>query len=557
MKEDEIRDLLAGKLHLIQEGLILIEKEKYFPSLIGTRSFIDLFAKDNNGKFVIIELKRSNAAAREAIHELLKYLEAIKENISVKEDEIRLIIVSTEWEELLVPFSSFVQKTNINVEGFQLNISSEEALINAEKTKPVSLIEDRVLSAVQMAHYYLDSKSLEQGVLSHNYFFNSHSIQDYVLIILKAPLDYHARIKDSLAKSIDDIISKLEINDESRINQMKKNIDEHYDFKYMIYSANQLLSEEKYIEVLNKISEYPELINEIIEDREVTKLDKLEQLNEQLINCEPFPESDYVEIGTPSKYSKFVNIEGWEIHEIKRFGRLKENKLLTDETIENEILGSAGTSREKYNSELFFHSKSTMSRVRKEISNCLSNNNVWKNHIFHILDELSTIHSIKKCTCSIYNPMNIIYSIHLITTRPDGVLYIPSYQIIVEFDDETWFYAGYLGSNLSNKVKLNEVIQNFYGGDLFEFFLSLTWGGYVENNLEICRHIGLAYNTMLFKIKNDVRSAFKYENYAFIPAELIFPLHEIINFIEDNEELCDDINKVFEDHETSPGVFSI
>jgi RecB family endonuclease NucS len=76
--EDEIRDLLANQLEVLEPGLCLIEKEKYIPNPLGTRGFIDLLARDASGHFVLIELKRSDASAREAIHEILKYVEGVK-----------------------------------------------------------------------------------------------------------------------------------------------------------------------------------------------------------------------------------------------------------------------------------------------------------------------------------------------------------------------------------------------------------------------------------------------------------------------------------------------
>jgi len=78
MKEQEIRDKLIKNLHIINEDYTFLDKEKYFPNEIGTKSFIDIFAKRSNGKYVVIEVKRSDAASREAIHELFKYLEAVK-----------------------------------------------------------------------------------------------------------------------------------------------------------------------------------------------------------------------------------------------------------------------------------------------------------------------------------------------------------------------------------------------------------------------------------------------------------------------------------------------
>src|SRR5271168_3161121 len=115
--EDEIRDYLAKHIDIIQPGLLLYAKELYIPSEIGTRSFIDLVARNPKGELILIELKRSATASREAIHEILKYVEGVKDHLAIREDEIRVIIASTDWSELLVPFSRLMADTTLAISG--------------------------------------------------------------------------------------------------------------------------------------------------------------------------------------------------------------------------------------------------------------------------------------------------------------------------------------------------------------------------------------------------------------------------------------------------------
>jgi RecB family endonuclease NucS len=81
--ENIIRDYLADNLSVICNDLSLIKKEYYLPNILGTRGFIDILAKDNKNNYVIIELKRTNEASREALHEILKYVEVLKQNKNV------------------------------------------------------------------------------------------------------------------------------------------------------------------------------------------------------------------------------------------------------------------------------------------------------------------------------------------------------------------------------------------------------------------------------------------------------------------------------------------
>ncbi|WP_406586873.1 endonuclease NucS domain-containing protein [Asaia lannensis] len=72
MNEAAIRDLLAADLSVLEEGMELVKIEQYIPKSLGTRNFLDILAKDKAGQWVIIEVKKTNAAARQAAHEVFK-----------------------------------------------------------------------------------------------------------------------------------------------------------------------------------------------------------------------------------------------------------------------------------------------------------------------------------------------------------------------------------------------------------------------------------------------------------------------------------------------------
>ena len=144
--EAEIRDNLCSMLEIIEPGLVYLDKEKFLPNPIGTRSFIDIFARDKNNKYVLIELKRSKSSSRDALHQVLKYLEGVKENISLRDDEVRLIVISTEWSELIVPFSSFVERVKCSVQGFLLVIDENNIPVNATIVEPLKLLSDRLFA---------------------------------------------------------------------------------------------------------------------------------------------------------------------------------------------------------------------------------------------------------------------------------------------------------------------------------------------------------------------------------------------------------------------------
>jgi len=119
MNEQIIRDLLAKQITMISTDLIVIKTEYHLKNIDGTDGFIDILAKDTYNNYVIIEVKKSNQTARQALHEVIKYARLLKTNLKVKESEIRIIIVSTKWNELLVPFSEIIDKVSYLIEGYK------------------------------------------------------------------------------------------------------------------------------------------------------------------------------------------------------------------------------------------------------------------------------------------------------------------------------------------------------------------------------------------------------------------------------------------------------
>jgi len=547
MNESQIRDLLIQNLHILNPNYNFLDKESYLPSEIGTRSFIDILACDHNGKYIVIEVKKSNTTARQAMHELFKYLEAIKENLAVKTDDIELVIASTEWDELLVPFSSFISNVNIKTKGFHLFVENNN--IFAKEVNANVISEDRMLSSIQMANYYYSTESLEKGIEQHIDYFTKRGIESFVLLILKSPENYVELVLESISYFENDILEKIKKED------LKKKVD----YQYMIYSTNQLLSLKKYQEICSKYFsslDMDESIAEILNDDEASSYDKKEQFNELILEQEPFPESDFTEIGTPAKYNKFIETEGWELLEIKKFGALHDNKFLTDDLIEQEIKAS-GTTGERYVSEMDIANIASISRVKREIENCLSDNIVWRNHILEIIDSLASESSkIKKVRFSIYNPMNIIYSIYLICSEPSGALFIPSYQIAVELEDESRMYIGYIDGNFQS-VSIDEILAKFWNSNAFEFFLTLTWGGYCQNNLEICDYIGFEYKTMLVKKKGEERRFYNYKNYRFIESEFFNYLDNIFMKLSENDSLVPEILSFFDNYNTGNGMWEV
>lgn len=118
-KESVLRDYIAGHLAELDPNLILIGKEYPLPSSPhGAGGSIDILAEDTAGHFVVIEIKKTNHSARETLHELSKYITLLREREGLGRTEIRCIVISVEWHELLEPFSYFKAVADVQVDGF-------------------------------------------------------------------------------------------------------------------------------------------------------------------------------------------------------------------------------------------------------------------------------------------------------------------------------------------------------------------------------------------------------------------------------------------------------
>ena len=135
--EDELRDHLAANLGLIEPGLTLIDTNYPVKTLQGANGALDILAKDLYGCFVIIEVKRSDQAARQALHELSKYISAFLSTQHVDEQKLRCFVVSTHWHELETPLAFFRAAAKVNVKGFQVTSEHGKVKVDERKLSPV------------------------------------------------------------------------------------------------------------------------------------------------------------------------------------------------------------------------------------------------------------------------------------------------------------------------------------------------------------------------------------------------------------------------------------
>jgi hypothetical protein len=138
--EQHLRDAVASNLELVEPGMVFLETEYQLTSSVGARGRVDIFARDALGMFTIIEIKRSENTAREAIHELLKYAELIEREQGLETHQLRLVLISTTWHELTVPFSAFQKMSPYPLVGLRAHLDAEGALVALSELPGLPLV---------------------------------------------------------------------------------------------------------------------------------------------------------------------------------------------------------------------------------------------------------------------------------------------------------------------------------------------------------------------------------------------------------------------------------
>lgn len=539
LNEGTIRDNLAESLSIISPDLTLLQKEYYLPHISGTRGFIDILAKDEKNKYVIIEIKRSGEASRETLHEILKYVEALKENKKVNESEIRVIVVSTEWKELLVPFSSFINRVKFSVEGFILTVDENFSPKFCQTVSPLKLKNERLFSPIHCINLYSNIENLERGIKSHVEVFKNKEINDYILIIMLA--------SDSFQE-----YSHAQLNKISNALGIDIDLEEIPYQPYMIYSVFTRLSESQYIDVISKSQEtYDELLYEIKSVELEEK--KLSIYEDYLIyNLEPFPFSEHTEISYPAKFAcKLIEDEEWIIDKVLIFGALRDNELLEDSIVIAEISGGQGSDGLMFKSNLESNNFSKLEEIKAGVKRVFHDNKVWLNHINCILQYYVEKNKSFELYIEAYSPHNILLSIYRQLNEENGNIWLPTYKMSFSFPNTSVkkLYIGVLVWD-GTQPSMTNIINKYYSGDPSNLTLPIIWGGYEDKDFSIMKDLGLHFGSILYEAhsKEEIFT-FKFENFEFVKTESFnYAYNDFLLFVKENTEFISTLINLINSH---------
>jgi hypothetical protein len=492
MNENSIRDLLAKDLSIIEPGLQLLEIEKFIPSELGTKSFLDILAKDGFDHWVIIEVKKTNAAAREAAHEVFKYVEAVQRHFGARNDEIRAIVVSVEWGEMLVPFSRLRLETTIAIDGVRLELDESIEKLQIFPVDFVPMSNGRYLAPWHELNLYHDRLNLESGIKSYDKSCKAKGIKDYIMVVLKAAEDFHERATLTIEASL----KALGYHNKFDCEQF-----EYERFEYILYFSPQILTKQF---CLGVIKSDPERFAEVIEV--TAKMDEKAELctlHENVYYVEPIPFRDYFEIGYAAKFGqKLLVDEGWIVERVLRRGKFERNTLLADRAIIEELKGSTGSSGQLFSRSINLANRAHISSAREGISVALSTNPAWLAQLNRVIDEISLAVPNGQANIQISNPSSGVFTLYFLAIEKDKLSCMPRYEVVVE-NTEGFICQVYFGLLVPSgePIPFNEILQKYYGGRLGCLMsLARNAGFYEIRDSDILDDLGLTYRS--FRVDN-------------------------------------------------------
>lgn len=473
--EDKIRKYLAKHLDVISNDLELIKEEFYLKNSNGADGKIDILAKDQDNNYVVIEIKKSDQAARQGLHEIAKYTALLKQELFVKDSEIRIIIISTTWHELLVPFSE-TQKYSLHyLEGYKITLDTNDIPIVAEKVTPIDIENEREFSRIQSFFLYRNNKQIKK---------NKENLQKYALV---------SGFSDFLI---------LEIH-----------TDDEIPYPVALYFAYQKMNEGFYLSILsdmkiksnNECCHYDEAC-ELKEDPDVSE-DEYMNFLEQMITVDVINsmECDDYEIGYPEKIEQALS-KSWKIDKVHRYGIFERDKRLPDYELVGELCGINGGSLIYYYNQCLSKYKAKVIEIKEAVKNSLYLNQEWEEEIDTIFGELINDKRDFRINVSIFNPEDIFGTIACIPFSNFADC-VPQYQVVVEYFNENIIKTFYGIINWEREgVKFNQIINKYFYRNDFNYFTARQLHSIHEIDSKIMNDMGLKYSTELLVIKDGQRN---------------------------------------------------
>lgn len=456
--EERIRDFLAGNLKLIEPDLILIRKEYRLKNILGSDGSIDILAKDGLGHYVIIEVKRSNQAARAALHELTKYVALLRSSLGVPAEKIRAILVSTEWKELAVPFSEYQKISEVPTAGYKISADDSGEVVQCTKFTPSHIEQGLCISRQQILILYKNSKKRNDGI-------------------------------DVVARAA----IQSQLSDFAILTANYNGQDSGVIYPFGIYFGFSSPISEPESEESRRI------VKSLQWDEDLDDPDE----NFLCAIMDDIHGNDTAEIGYPEKLS-LMKEQGWSTSVAVRNGRYQKNiELLSDDQLQSEFMKTEGganyylqhTSAPKY--------LPSWTKFKSDVFLVLMGSERWESFFKIFTKEVEADCSLPTVSVSIYNPGDILLGLSNAFAKND-FRYMPSFQLYVSGGKQTTIYLGRLAwDGVTKSTDAAKWLERSYDS-LESYFIMRAFGEQYMNEDLACDSLGIQH--VVYEIVNPGRA---------------------------------------------------
>jgi hypothetical protein len=456
--ENAIRDHLIKRLDIIEPGLTLVAREHYLKNTSGASGFLDIFARAANGQLVIIEIKRTNAAAREALQELFKYAALLRQNYLVRDVDYRLIVLAVEWHELLTPYSEFAKRAPYEISAGVIILGVDGLPILIKPVTPVPAAAQRRFSTRHFLWRFADEAAAIAAVPLIAAHMQRAGLEDFVLV---------------RSRSNDPRISE---NGFIYFAQQELRLAE-----YQIRIRAQLSNEE--------YEEYEEQIADLVEEE-----DQIAESADQIWltgNDDFFGriDSDTSEISHSEKAAYWFAEGAQKSIVIDRFGRFKDGGI-SDEAIIAELIGRGGTSDYHLDLKARTDSAPQIEALLAAVENIFFFNHEWRGATRDLVA---------------YAQRSGPTTIRLVAFSNEDILraiagaafgypgFMPTFRFDIERIGEV--HERFIGLPEWDGAApdFDSILKSHFGEDPFGYFLAHHLGENRDVNVDIMRDLGLRY----------------------------------------------------------------
>jgi hypothetical protein len=495
--ENKIRDFLAENLQNLEADLVLINKEYFLPNRWGASGRVDILARDRYGQYVIIELKRSDQTARQALNELHKYVALLQANLGIPTQRIRCILVSTHWHELLVPFSEFKRTAHYSVEGYSIMVNPEGCILSSECVTPIEAPSQLKLCPEHIIYLFDQEDKCELALQPCVKHLVKLGVQDYVIIQM--------RYRGS---------SRMVI------------------FPHCLYVAKEVFKGTKRYEIAESLDVDLEEYN-AEESPFILEQELIGRLGEVIKYDHTF------EIGYPEKFLAIR--EDWEVLKVYRGGRIEHGQtVICDDELLSMVAGLGGENSSFYFSFTSPKHPSHWKTAIEKAAYSLRGNKLWPIVLQWFCSRVERFGSDKDVSIRIFNPANILGSLYKVTTT-GATTYLPAMEAYAASNNSSHMsiLIGMVQCAMdAPKRDLRELVRYHFGNE-FGLFLWMQQGSIWYKDEAIMGEIGLEY------VAFWVESSGKEE--PIIQKISINQSNEVVLSPMQNVSLCD-LSKYFSEH---------